>query len=268
MWASGGKRGFLDTPDNMKLIEGYDKVAAFRAAHGYNSAGILIDTACMHGLKPVASPTITTTPQLLGLTWSFHSRMIHPRVLQSSLVLVASNVLNKEQLLSGIKGAMHVYDYNSTAQDIVELVHALAQQNEGPFGSIAVLCDNGESLLSLCATMVVVNERDLAETDVFQVLLAIGTCVKPKGRVELIACRLDSTPTGKGFLTKLSDVTGKQFAVRGEKRSTGGASAASTMAVSGSLVADTLSDAHAGRRIASSRAAGKSTPVVEAPTHH
>lgn len=52
MWASGGQRGYLDTADNMKLNQGYDKVAAFRAAHGYNSAGILIDTVCTPGSNP------------------------------------------------------------------------------------------------------------------------------------------------------------------------------------------------------------------------
>lgn len=185
---------------------------------------------------------------------------------QSSLVLVASNVVNKEETLAGMKGAIYEYDYNSQAGDLVGLVHALTEQNEGPFGSIAILCHNSGALLRLSATMNIINEKDLADMDISQAVLAIAGYVKPKGWIDFPACRLGSTPYGRDFLSKLSKLTGKQFLARDEKRPTGGS--ASSSATPG-FVADTLADigAQALRQVASSSPAGKRTPVVEAPKY-
>jgi hypothetical protein len=181
-------------------------------------------------------------------------------------VLVASNVPNKVELLAGMKGTIYEYDYNSQVGDLIGLVHALTEQNEGPFGSIAILCHNGGALLRLCATMNILNEKDIAETDIFQAVLAIAGYVKPKGRMDFPACRLDSTRGGKELLSKLSKSAGKQFSARDEKRPTGGSASSSTPR---GFVADTLADirgAQAHKQVASTSPAGKRTPVVEAPT--
>lgn len=241
MWASGGRRGYLDTSDNMKLLEGYDKVAAYRAAHGYNSAGILIQT--------------------------------------SSLVIVASNVPNKDELLGGMKGVFCEYDYeNSTPSYLIELVGALVQQNEGPFGSVALLCNNsgGSAVLRLSASMVF-DERVVADTDVMQVLEAIGNSVRPKGRVDLLGCRLNATAAGKAFLSKLTKQCGVQFAAKDDKRMVMGGGFGGTGGPSSprAPVADTLAELH-GRQPSvdnlvgahspgGSPSAGKPTPIVEPP---
>ena len=63
-----------------------------------------------------------------------------------------------------------------------------------------------------------INERVVADTDVMQVLEAIGNSVRPKGRVDLLGCRLDATAAGKAFLSKLSKQCGVQFAAKDDKR--------------------------------------------------
>jgi len=235
MWASGGQRGYLDTADNPKLLEGYDKVAAFRAAHGYNSTGRFVQN--------------------------------------SSLTLVASNVPDKEESLVGTRATMiHEYSYEQMdARSLVELVEALAQQNGGHFGSIALLCHNsGGALLRLTATMDVKDERGLSqETDAAQVLQAIGRCVRPNGHVQLVACRIAATAAGKALLAELTRLTGVQFAAK--EATTGHASGGTPVPrAPRAAVADTLADlnAQAHGHEAPSRSkwgprAGKSTPIVE-----
>ena len=248
MWASGGKRGFLDTANNPKMLEGMDKVAAFRAAHGYNNAGVLIQTSC--------------------------------------LVLVASNVPDKEAALAGMKGAVNgtpmLYEYeyesNHSADDLCGLIEALQRENEGPFGSLAIACHNGAgaggALLNLSPALVLDQQnlkQDLMEAlDVKRVMRALGSAVKPKGRVELVACRLGATTAGKALLDKLGAETSTVFMASepGRTGQAAGRAAAGSSSHRG-LVADTLADTHRGASahgfLADSSPAGKATPIVDQP---
>ena len=160
MWASGGRRGYLpETTANPKVLEGYDRVAAYRAMHGYNAQGVLIET--------------------------------------SRLVLVASNVPDKEAALEGAKGMLYEYDFESaTADSIIGLIEALVHENQGPFGSIAMACNNS-TLLSLSRTLFLDQHTLQGESDVMRVMRALGGAVRSKGCVTFLACRLGTTDPGK-----------------------------------------------------------------------
>ena len=116
-----------------------------------------------------------------------------------------------------------------------------------------------------------VDERGVADADTMQVLHAIAASVRPKGRVELLACSAGATPAGKAFLSKLATMCGgTQFAAREAKAMMPGASRG-LASPSRLPVADTLASTHAQAHSRGAAvghfnpSAGKSTPVVEPP---
>jgi len=236
MWASGGRRGYLpETTANPKVLEGYDRVAAYRAMHGYNAQGVLIET--------------------------------------SRLVLVASNVPDKEAALEGAKGMLYEYDFESaTADSIIGLIEALVHENQGPFGSIAMACNNS-TLLSLSRTLFLDQHTLQGESDVMRVMRALGGAVRSKGCVTFLACRLGTTDPGKALLSKLGAQTDSVFVASDGGGSISKKISGEELAYIASHpvpVADTLAGTHRGASVhghlaprVASNMAGKATPTVE-----
>ena len=120
------------------------------------------------------------------------------------------------------------YDYDThTAQSLVELVEAAVHQNEAPLGAIAILmagCAGGSELLNLSSTLVLRGKENEAAFfsqsaglyvgggDVLKVLKTLGSAVRDNGRVDLIGCRLASTPDGKALLKTVGAQTATHFA--------------------------------------------------------
>ena len=122
------------------------------------------------------------------------------------------------------------YDYDThTAQSLVELIEAAVHQNEAPLGAICVLmagscAAGGSELLNLSSTLVLRSKENEAAFfsqsaglyvgggDVLKVLKALGTAVRDNGRVDLIGCRLASTPDGKALLKTVGAQTATHMA--------------------------------------------------------
>jgi hypothetical protein len=192
MWASGGHRGYID--DEMhdpRKADPAARAAAFRRAHGYNSAGIMPSAA--------------------------------------KLILIASSSPETEEVLARMRCMGTVYDYDThDAQSLVELIEAAVQHNEGPLGSVAILmpgCGADSDLLIKLSSAVVLSGKEnepafLSQSarlytgggDVLKVLSALGHAVRENGRVDLIGCRLYSAADGKALLHKVGAQTKTHFA--------------------------------------------------------